>query len=137
MIFDKRLAFGVQAILPVVDRVEAYRLLQGLLKDRIRFETEGSSDFIYQINHPVRSKTGIMLNRLTKWSAMAVQVVQFQVGTMPTTVRSIHIAEFASLECDFNTPADRQEPLDSAALGLIYDELVNLAWENIEMGEIP
>ena len=25
----------------------------------------------------------------------------------------------------------------SAALGLSYDELVNLAWENIEMGEIP
>ena len=67
----KRLAFGVQLFCPLLIgwRVQAS---PRFLKDRIRFETEEYPDFIYQINHPVRSKTGIHANRLTKWSATAV-----------------------------------------------------------------
>jgi hypothetical protein len=135
----KRLAFGLHAALTVADRVEAYNLLQSLLRHRVKFDPERSSDFVYQINHPTSSKTtGLNFNRLMKWSAMTVQMVQFELGQAPSAQSAlIRLREFASTECDVNTPGDRQDPLDNAVLGAIYDELVNLAWENLEMGEIP
>jgi len=131
----KRIAFGVQGLLPGGDRIAAYRLLQELLP-HIPIQPETSSDFIYQINHPVQSRAlDIKLNRITKWSGLAFRFVMVQEGAGAQSA-SVPIENFASLECDHNTPAEGQDRLDSKPLGLIYAELAQLAWENLEVGEV-
>jgi hypothetical protein len=44
---------------------------------------------------------------------------------------------YASLDNDTNTPAEHITPFEKGKLGAIYDELVQLAWENLEIGEKP
>jgi hypothetical protein len=70
-----------------------------------------------------------------KWSPVLFGSPQVQISpagvelAAPVTGR-----HYASLDNDVNTP-DRREPLASGLLGAIYDELVELAWKNLEFGE--
>jgi hypothetical protein len=130
----KRVAFGLQGVLSADDKAGSYKLLQAMLP-HIKIDPGFSSDFVYQINHPVQSRSlDLKLNRLTRWSALAVQFIMGEGGGAQST--PVPVANYASLECDDNTPAERQERLGNGHLGAIYDELVDLAWENLELGEI-
>jgi len=133
-----RLGFGLQALLPAEDKISAYKRLQGLVPS-VKIEPETTTDLLYQINRPVLSRTlvgSIRLNRLMKWSAIFFGITQVQ--TTPTSVRATPLggSHYASLDIDVNTPADLSDPLEGGSLGAIFDELVELAWRNLEAGEI-
>jgi hypothetical protein len=90
-----------------------------------------SSDFVYQINHPVMSGTGIAnlrINRLTKWSTGVFRTVGFSIAFGRPTVAPVeHTAAYAlRLELDINTAPDFAGPIPADRLVDVYKEFVHL-----------
>jgi hypothetical protein len=134
----KRLGFGLHSVLPAADQISSYKILQELVR-AVAIEPETTSDFFYQINRPIPSRVlgdGTRFNRLTKWSVPMFQPVTVQVTPVPQMSPATRVL-YASLDNDVNTPGERLVPLEKGQLEAIYDELVQLAWENLEFGEKP
>jgi hypothetical protein len=134
----KRIGFGLNSLLAADDRRAAYQQLQELIPS-VAIDPEETSDLFYQINRPVSSRVSneLLLNRLMKWSAPMFRTLRVQVtapGNAQTTTAPGRT--FAGLDNDVNTSAERTTPLDQGSLGAIYDELIDLALENLEFGEL-
>jgi hypothetical protein len=135
----KRLAFAGALVTPVDDRRSAYERLNQYL--RWVDIDPGSSDFLYRINRPRPSNsgvTGLTINRLTTWGAM---VFTLQRGVLIMGDPAIHHHDrgpelFATLaELDINTSADRQEGLPRERLGQIFTELTDVALDIASHGD--
>ncbi|MBI4485678.1 MAG: hypothetical protein HY655_06665 [Acidobacteria bacterium] len=90
-----------------------------------------ASDFLYQINHPVMSGTGIanlQINRLSKWSTVVFRAVAFSLALGRATVAPVEqTAAYAMrLELDINTAPDFPGPIPADRLVDVYRELVDL-----------
>jgi hypothetical protein len=137
--FDvKRVGFGLHTLLSAQDRASSYRILQSLVSS-VTIEPETTSDLLYQINRPVPSRVlgaEVRLNRLMKWSGLFIGRAQFEAGhTQIAQAGPVLGSYYASLDNDINTPAEHLGPFEKGQLGAIYDELVELGWENLEAGE--
>jgi hypothetical protein len=133
-----RIAIGVVAVSPEVDRTAAYARLQKLVPS-VNYDAEHTREVLYQVNRPVRSETvqGLELNRLTKWSAgrLVSQNISFAVGGIVSTTEA-EIRHFTRCECDHSTPAERVDVFERAEFCLIYEELRKLATLNLDKGEL-
>ncbi|MGA2600060.1 MAG: hypothetical protein ABSH09_24085 [Bryobacteraceae bacterium] len=72
----RRIALGFTLITPALDRLSGYRELRNFI-DGVPANEE-ASDFLYQVNIPRKSTTGIeglTINRLSKWSVMLVRLM--------------------------------------------------------------
>lgn len=131
----KRLAVGVQGMIEVPERGDGYRLLNDLLK-AVELDADNTSDFLYNINRPIESRMLAMrLNRVTKWACIRLQMTMAAPGIEQS--QPMAAGYYVSLECDHNTPAEREEALPQDRLSAIYDELIDLALANLEFGEVP
>jgi hypothetical protein len=133
-IASNRLAVGVVAVIPMPDRVTAYKALQEYLPS-VRIDAEHSRDLTYGINHPKLSRSlgpEVELNRITRWGALQ-QTVFVSTGVTVPGLGGLYM----SVECDHSTPTERQSPLDNSKFVDIYDELMDMALENLERGELP
>ena len=134
-----RLAFGCIVVQRVEDREAGYRQLATYLTS-VQLAPEDSSDFLYQINRPRPSTSGIkglQVNRLSKWS-----VAVLRSGMVAIRGRSADLMPgpecFACrLELDINTAADYQDELPSSGLVRVFEELVDLAMEIAQQGDVP
>jgi hypothetical protein len=130
-----RLAFGA-ILIHKADGVAAVNaLLSGYLPG-LDLSTEGCSDLNFQINRPRLSRTvrDLKLNRLSKWAVMTRQLVNLVPGTDPALVSEGTVAR---LELDMNTALEYAGELPAAFLSGILEELVGLAKETSERGDIP
>jgi hypothetical protein len=135
----KRIGFGLHSVLSAQDRASAYRLLEELVPSVRLVEPEAAIDLLFQINRPVSSRVlgdRMRLNRLMKWSALFLGHAQIQVTPEVAQTGPVIGSHFASLDNDTNTPAEHLLPFDKTQLGAIYDEIVELSWENLELGEM-
>ena len=132
-----RLALGIVAKLPVIDRPAGHRRLASYLP----FEPDpDGSDFLYQINRPRVSRTipELPINRLMRWSVGATGVMrvllqpggQTQVLGAPQTVH-------CRSEMDINTAPGRVEALTTGSLGALLTEFSDLAREILGEGDRP
>ncbi len=135
-ITSNRLAVGVGGVIPMPDRVTAYNALQEYLPS-VKIDAEHSRDLMYQINRPKPSRSlgpEVELNRLTRWGALLTQFRSFSAtGSSPLLVS----VQYVAVECDNSTPAERESPLDNSKFVDIYDELMEMALQNLERGELP
>ncbi|MBT9162166.1 MAG: hypothetical protein DDT27_00710 [Dehalococcoidia bacterium] len=140
----QRLAFGAILYLPVDSRVEGYRQLSAYLPSVV-LDVEGSSDFVYRINRPRKSASGISglkVNRLSKWtvvtSALFEQMIDLSEGSPSSGDFGRTKQSFAcQLELDINTQPGLQKPLPQQQLTQVFEELVNLGKEIAVRGDIP
>lgn len=137
----KRLAFGAVLMLPVEDRRSGYILIANYLP-HIKLDPEGSSDFLYQINRPRNSRTGIpglKINRLTKWSVARRGTGQIELSLHEPKASYFPTSESYAcrLELDINTIQDYQGNLPHDQLSGIFQELVDLGKEIVIKGDIP
>lgn len=133
-----RLAFGAVLLSPVDTKQLGYQQLDSFLPS-VELDTEGISDFLYQINRPRDTITqieGLQINRLSKWNVATLRQVNFIVGQ--TTVRTSPRQEvFACrLELDINTHQDFNGELLPEQLPEVFNELVNLGREITREGDI-
>jgi len=128
-----RIAFAGVLVYPATDRAETYELLARYVPS-LKVDAEGSKEVQYRVNRPITSKSGIDFNRITTWNSIITQMLA---GTSPTSLLNISEQHFLRLEFDHNTLAERTDPLESAELVPIFEELVALAIENASKGECP
>jgi hypothetical protein len=133
-----RIAFGSVLTYKKADREEAYRHLAELLKS-LKVDPTNMHDLQLRVNWPSRSKVeqGLVLNRLTTWSALRVVRRLLQVNEAAVEDMDGKQVEGVRLEMDHNTDAAKKDPFDPVNVVPIYSELVELARENAAKGEVP
>jgi hypothetical protein len=132
-----RLAVGAVLTRPVASRQEAYRIITDYVPG-LHLDTEGCSDFLYQINRPRISSvhSGLLINRLAKWSAAAVGLLGIMPAD-PTHVLQRDLYTVTRLELDINTAAGFQSAFSASELPDLVAELGGMGLEISEQGDIP
>jgi hypothetical protein len=132
----RRIAFGSVLTLPVENKVAGYTQIQKFLPNT-QLDYVGSTDFLYQINRPRPSRTGIAnlkINRLSKWSVVTGVLIPLTPGM---TRIETHMQDFACrLEMDINSAADYEEEINPEVARTIFQELIELAIEISKLGDI-
>jgi hypothetical protein len=135
-----RLAFGAVIVYPVQDRETGYQVLNPYLPS-VDVDPDGAFDFLYQINRPRDSSTGIeslRVNRLSRWSVVQQVYTTFELGARPGRVLALSPQQLACrLELDINTTSDFSGILPADKLPDLFQELVDLGEEIIAKGELP
>ena len=134
-----RIAFGATLQYQVPDRITGYRQLQPYLNE-VTLDPIHSSDFFYRINRRRDSRSGIpdlYINRLSAWSVMAFRPSLVQIG--PSGIQgALGPESFACrLELDVNTSPEMTGILERNKLTELFAELVELANQIIDQGDVP
>ena len=134
-----RLAFGSVLIAETESVSDGNRKIERMLPN-VQLDAEGSVDFFYQINRRRRSlsTSGVLVNRLSKWSVVQGGSVDF-IASGGTGVRVSSGQEFFAcrLELDVNTIGPRNHPIPKAKTADLFEELTRLGGEIAEKGDIP
>jgi hypothetical protein len=139
----QRIAFGASLLYPVDSKLAGYQQLSVYLPNVV-LDVAGSSDFLYQINRqrdwPLEDG-GPKINRLSKWSVVATQFVNFHLPLQPQTVEPSTVWGQMScaccLEIDINTAPESTQPLPQDKLGQLFQQLTSLGIEIVREGDIP
>jgi hypothetical protein len=136
-----RIALGVDLTQPVSDRVTGYRHLQKYLP-KIELDPIGSSEFLYRINRPRTSISGIeglLINRLSTWTVMHSTLLSL----ILTPTKAQQIATVSPLqghhcraELDINTDQEFQHEFATDEMRSILREFIQIAKEIAEMGDV-
>jgi hypothetical protein len=133
-----RMAFGAVVNHPEQERRSAYVRLPDYLPIRIDPE---SSDFNLQINVPTDSGSGIgglRVNRLSRWSIMALARVALRLdGAAVAATSSQFMAHALRVEVDINTSPEFREVLPQQRRIDLYRELVAFGRDTITLGLHP
>jgi len=139
-----RLALGGLLLQPVEDRQNGYQKLKNYLHD-VKLSPE-SSDFLYQINRPRDSRvglSGLRINRLCKWSVALLGRISVSLSVVPKDKKPVTGSvegqgQYACrVELDINTAQEFKGEFSGHILNSIFNELVDLAQEIAEKGDVP
>lgn len=99
-----RLALGSVTIILEENRVLANKQLSELLHN-VTIDIENTTDFIYQINLPIKStvQPDLLINRLSKWSAVQTKGFELWFGDKPELISDKRGYFATRLELDINT----------------------------------
>lgn len=133
----RRLAFSTISILTTESKADSFESISGYLPS-MTFGAD-STDFLYQINRPRKSKNDpdLTINRVSKWSVETLQMRSFLTSTPNLEKFSERTHNFCRLELDINTSVDYKAPILKANLPIVFSEFVNLSLEICEKGDIP
>lgn len=134
-----RLAFGAVLFQPVADQRAGYVQIAKYLPS-LKLDPD-TSDFLYQINRPRDSTSGVpglRINRLTKWSILLFQGFDVTLAKKELTTVGYAVEESACrLELDINTVPESAAELPRETLPRVSQELVHLGQEIATKGDIP
>lgn len=134
-----RVAVGAILLFPVEDRTTGYRQILSEVHS-LRFDPDTDlSDLFFQLNRPRPSSvvSGVSINRLMKYSVMAIKTVRFDLSLGEST-RQVEPQprHYCRLELDLNTaPIPSGQTLDKAKLIPIFEELTREAIVIAAQGE--
>jgi hypothetical protein len=127
-----RMSFVGAAVVETVSREDAYAVLADSVKSLAI--SPKMEDLIYRVNWKLASNTVSegFLNRLVTWTSFRLNIAA---GFDPKG--AVHVAnrDFARLDLDINTPADRRDALPRTELSKMLSELFELAIDVVERGE--
>lgn len=134
----QRLAFGAVLLQVVENRQKGFQLLARYLP-ALQLEAEGSSDFLYRINRPRGSCTGIQglsINRLATWYVATWKTTAVSLG--PDAVQVLPGLErfTCNLELDINTGPEFQAELSGEQLTSVFQEVVEFGLEIARQGDV-
>jgi len=133
-----RLAFGAYLVWPVSNNAEAYTILPEFLP--VEFDPDNTSDFIYRINRRRYSNVvdSMLINRLHKWSVVRRILAKFQIqgSNISADITDNEGRIAVDLELDMNTYQEFDGYVESNHLAPLFSELVRLAQEISEHGDI-
>lgn len=133
----QRIAFGAIVLKPVKTREAGYERLSKYLES-VKIDPEGSSDFLYRINRPRDSSTDIgdlRINRLMTWGVITARFLGFDFQHQKNMYAGQETFA-ARLELDISTFADPSRQFNVSEYKTIFDELVQLAIEISQKGDI-
>lgn len=130
----QRMAIGGVALAPAQNTEDAYAQLASQI--RSLSVSPVMRDLVFRVNWRRDSTLTDVgtLNRITAWSAAAIEAGMVVAGTNQAhTVREM----FASLDLDLSTPSERTQAFEASQLAPILSELYDLACEILRDGECP
>jgi len=131
-----RVSLVVQARAPASSTTAAYEILRDNLAS-VRVRPGEMSDLIFRVNW--KAKTSNIpegyYNRLTTWNALKFTTTA--AGGIGAPEVALQEKDFAQVEMDINTPAERAEPLSRDKMNTIYKDLFGLAIKISDAGEGP
>lgn len=139
-----RLAFGGVLNRRVSGKTDGYKELSKFM-NFVKID-EASTDFFYQINRPrtVNFGKNFLINRLSKWSVGAAQLLRVAMPASPIVSGPAMIYTPADsvifncrLELDISTPGQLQDEIPAHLLAPILQGLVKLGEEISVRGDIP
>ena len=133
----QRIAFAANYFIPTATKVSGYILLNKYLP-KVEIDPNKSSDFLYQINRPRKSKVinGLEINRLTKWRVIEYQGISPQIKLGNQGNLSINKEYSMSLQMDINSQADYPSEIEPATQKGLFGELVGFSREISDNGDI-
>lgn len=122
-----RIALGTTVLQPGENKESCYKILSEYLP-HVEIDIENSTDFLYQINRPINSllESGLVINRLTKWSAARFAGFGIMIGDRSEIVPDAKERFACRLEIDVNTSQYHTEILSKNNLPDIIHELNEL-----------
>lgn len=122
-----RIALGSVSIIVNNNRSSAYKQLSELLH-HVEIDIDNSTDFFYQINRPIQStfEPDLMLNRLSKWSAIRSMGFGLLVGDKPEVIQDTRDGVATRLELDINTHQSNKKIFSKEKLIPLLQELSKL-----------
>ena len=130
-----RLAFGAVLVAPGPSLDAVIATLSGVLP-QMGLDRLQTPDFVFRINRRRQSQHSptLIINRLFTWSIAQGQTVTLAAVPQPSQSHSIQYA--ANVELDINTVpvTSRGIPVEKSVI--ILDELVDLALEIVEKGDV-
>jgi hypothetical protein len=135
----RRVAFGLILNIPVPDRPTGYRELSKCLS-KIQIDSDNSTDLLYQINRRRISKNipDLSLNRLSKWAVAVIESIRIPADGVSPVVAGFQQSPyyFVRLELDVNTAQEYNENIPNEKYMPLLSELLELAFEIAENGDI-
>lgn len=130
-----RIAFGAVLLYPTKNRVETNVKLSSLLKS-LNIDTNRARDLAFKVNWPTKSADGLLINRITSFTQIVIvnKIIQI-VGDQFLDGGNVSF-DAAQLELDHNSDQDKATPFKPDQLVSIYEELLALARQNVEQGEV-
>lgn len=127
-----RMSFIGAAIVEAASREDAYAVLAANVKTAAI--SPKMEDLIYRVNWKAPSNTVSegYLNRLLTWTSFRLNVAH---GFDPQGAMHVASRNFARLDLDINTAADRRDALPRADMSKILAEMFELAIDAVERGE--
>ena len=134
---SNRLAFGAGLVRQVSDgRRGCEEILQFL--PNLNLSLDNASDLVYQINRRKKSAsgTGMMINRIGKWSVIQINTIGLTVSDAGTSISPPEQERYARrLDLDINTvPSDDDIPTDNTYT--IFQELTKYGCEIASKGDV-
>jgi len=134
-----RIAYGVILLKKAENRASSYETLNSLLHE-VNIDSEGSSDFIYQINRkrPSKHMKGLEINRLSRWSSMAFgkfKIPNIGTDSITTPLTVSQTVSSTRLELDINTSATSTNNIQEESRDAIINELIELGNEIADNGD--
>ncbi|WP_157642801.1 hypothetical protein [Burkholderia ubonensis] len=131
----QRIAFGPALLRQVANVVEGNRAVLAYMPHG-GVDPELARDLFFQVNYPRRSNSfdEVTINRLSKFMCATIQYIKIDIGSPLPSFDSLF---FCRSELDFNTTADRQQPIPPEKRAGIYEEMVACAIEMISTGVRP
>jgi hypothetical protein len=134
----KRIAFGAILMHPASSPRDAYDELSRFVQYPL--DSDRMSDFSLQLNRRRAARSvenGLQINRLAKWSAVTIRNVRVtMMGDQLLQQRAPRERYAVRCELDINTSPTREEQLPVEQLPSLFDELVELASEIAQYGDI-
>jgi hypothetical protein len=134
-----RLALGLVAFLPVLDRATGYRQLAPYVPS-VQLDPETMQDFLFQVNRRRTSKVvpSLLVNRLSKWAVGHFGrpriSIQYPGGPLSVVPDGDQVATI--LDLDINSAPEHPGPIGSEVLPLLLKEFTSLAIELVERGDV-
>jgi hypothetical protein len=133
----KRLAFAGKVIQKTKNHSSAYRLISRYLP-AVKVDPK-SGDLFYRINRRRKSASGIKgleINRLTTWTSATYSLGASQSGSGDTPVKIMPDNFVCMFDFDINTIGEYKGILPDKKLTRLFKELIGLASEIAEKGDV-
>lgn len=134
-----RLAVGSELFIPVPDRDAGYEQLAKYVQHAVRVDLN-SSDFLYQINRPRVTRSGVeglRINRLSTWRVIMLRLKMKYTSGGQTVDREGEQLHALHVTTDVNTSPEYGKELPQDRLVTLFRELVELTMEIAEKGDTP
>lgn len=137
-----RLAFGTSLVQPLENKQAVCQQIAAYLPWAQQLYLEDCSDFLYKINRPKESASGISgmkINRLSQWSAITwKEFLRIQDNELfGLGQKRPSLSYWAGrLELDINTALDFEDEIPGKQLAKLFEELVEMGKEIAREGDI-
>lgn len=133
-----RVGLAGKLVIPTRDREHSYELLGHYLRETVKLDPKGSSDFLYRINRPCDSVAlpGRQINRIVTWNAMKLEMHMGSSALPPGQPALKSEFHGCGADLDINTSQEVQDEIHTDRIPALLKEMSELALQIADKGDV-